>query len=137
MMVDPSQIGSRAAGTLRGGARRLSRVGRGAGSFIAGKASAVVNRSRSPKDLDDRTLKSKVESEIFRSEDAPKGAVDVQVVDGVVELRGQVKRPEDKKELEEEARAIPEVRDVRNLLHLPNTPAPGRADSPGRLRSRT
>jgi osmotically-inducible protein OsmY len=135
-MVDPSQIGSRAAGTLRGGARRLSRAGRGVGSFVAGKASAVVNRSRGPKDLDDRTLKSKVESEIFRSEDAPKATVNVQVVDGVVELRGQVKRPEDKKELEEEARAIPEVREVRNLLHLPKTPAPGRADSPGRLRDR-
>jgi hypothetical protein len=135
-MVDPKQIGSRAAGTVRKGTRRVERAGRGMGSLVAGKASAIVNGSRGPKDLDDRTLKAKVESEIFRSEDAPKGTVDVQVVDGVVELRGQVKRPEVKRELEEEALAIPEVRDVRNLLHLPKTPAPGRADSPGRLKRR-
>jgi len=82
--------------------------------------------------MDDRTLKNKVESELFRDADAPKASVDVQVVDGVVELRGEVKRPEIKEALEAEARKVPEVRDVRNLLHLPKTPAPTRADSPGR-----
>lgn len=59
------------------------------------------------------------------------------VVDGVVELRGEVKRPDIKKALEAQARSVPEVREVRNLLHLPKTPAPGRADSPGKQRTRS
>jgi hypothetical protein len=80
--------------------------------------------------MDDTTLARKVETEIFRAADAPKGSVDVSVVDGVVELRGEVKTPELVNELEEKARAVPEVRDVENLLHLPKTPAPTRSDTP-------
>jgi osmotically-inducible protein OsmY len=133
-MADTKQLLDRGGGALRSGSRQLVRVGRAATSFAAGKAKAVANRGSEPKDLDDRTLKSKVETEIFREEGAPKGSVDVNVVDGVVELRGQVKRPEDKKALEAKARKVPEVRDVNNLLHLPKTPAPTRADSPGRQR---
>ena len=87
--------------------------------------------------MDDQTLKSKVETEIFRSTDASKGSVNVGVVDGVVELRGEVKRPQIKKALEASARKVPEVRDVSNLLHLPKTPAPGRADSPGRQKQKS
>jgi len=105
-------------------------------SFAQGKISAVANRNPDPKDLNDQTLKAKVESEIFRAEDAPKGSVNVQVANGVVELRGEVKQPDDKEQLEDEVRAIPEVRDVRNMLHLPKVPAPGRADSPGRQKRR-
>jgi osmotically-inducible protein OsmY len=135
-MADWKQPLTQAAGTARSIGRRVERAGRAAESFARGKVSAVTNRSREPKDLNDETLKAKVESEIFRSEDAPKGSVDVLVADGVVELRGEVKRPEDKKELEDEARAIPEVRDVKNMLHLPKVPAPGRADSPGRQKRR-
>jgi osmotically-inducible protein OsmY len=135
-VADWKQPLNRTAGTARTIGRRVERAGRAAESFARGKISAVTHRSREPKDLNDETLKAKVESEIFRSEDAPKGSVDVLVVDGVVELRGEVKRPEDKKELEAQARAIPEVRDVKNMLHLPVVPAPGRADSPGRQKRR-
>ena len=104
---------------------------RGIASTISGKVQAVRRGSSGPKPgMDDVTLARKVETELLRDEDAPKGQVDVSAVDGVVELRGQVKRPEDVKELEAKARKIPEVRDVRNLLHLPKTPSPTRADSP-------
>jgi osmotically-inducible protein OsmY len=134
--MNTKQALDRVGGLIRSTARRAERLGRGTGSFVAGKASAVTNRSGPKPGMDDQTLKSKVETEIFRAEDAPKGSVDVSVVDGVVELRGEVKRPKIKKDLESQARGIPEVRDVRNLLHLPNTPAPGRADSPGRQKSK-
>jgi hypothetical protein len=77
--------------------------------------------------MDDVTLARGVETELFRGAGAPKGSVDVTAVDGVVELRGQVKRPEDVKHLEARTRAVPEVRDVRNLLQLPS---PTRTDSP-------
>jgi BON domain-containing protein len=89
-------------------------------------------RSTKPKDLPDVTIARKVESEIFRGEDRPKDKVDVNVVDGEVYLRGEVKTPDLINALETEARQIPEVKQVHNLLHLPNTPAPTRADTPKR-----
>ena|SRR5215210_4327572 len=130
--MDTNQTTDRIGGLVRSVARRAAQVGRRATSFVSGKASALTSRPKPKPGMDDRTLKNKVESELFRDADAPKASVDVQVVDGVVELRGEVKRPEIKEALEAEARKVPEVRDVRNLLHLPKTPAPTRADSPGR-----
>ena len=47
-----------------------------------------------PKTFDDQTLKAKVESEVFRPADSPKGDVDVNVENSVVFLRGQVERQE-------------------------------------------
>jgi osmotically-inducible protein OsmY len=73
---------------------------------------------------DDVTLARKVETEIFRSPDVPKGDINVNAVDGVVYLRGQVEGPDLIRELEDQARKVQGVRDVRNLLHPPGTPAP-------------
>jgi osmotically-inducible protein OsmY len=106
----------------------IDRAVRGVTSFAFGKAKAVANRNPEPKrGMSDATLKSKVETELFRDETVPKGQIEVTVVNGIVELRGQVKRPDDKTELGAQAEAIPEVREVRNLLHLPKTPAPTRS----------
>jgi hypothetical protein len=91
-------------------------------------------RSSQPKDLDDVTLARKVETEVFRLRDAPKRSVVVTVVDGVVELRGEVKRPAHVNTIEARVRAIPEVKGVENLLHLAKTPAPTRTDTPARQR---
>ena len=86
--------------------------------------------SQTPKDLDDVGLARKVESVIFRDDSIPKGKIDVNAADGVVWLRGEAKTPEMIKGLEREAAAIPEVKKIENLLHLPKTPAPTRSDTP-------
>jgi hypothetical protein len=86
--------------------------------------------SRAPKDLDDVALARKVETIIFRDDAVPKGHIDVNCADGVVWLRGEAKTPDMIKALELQAAAIPEVRQVENLLHLPKTPAPTRTDTP-------
>jgi hypothetical protein len=83
-------------------------------------------RSSVPKDLDDVGLARKVETIIFRDDNVPKGHIDVNAADGVVWLRGQAKTPEMIKALERQCAAIPEVRQVENMLHLPKTPAPTR-----------
>jgi len=80
---------------------------------------------------DDNTLKSKVESEIFRDADAPKGSVDVSVVNGIVELRGQVPDASQSEALELKTRMVSGVRDVRNLLHLPGETPPNIVGTPG------
>ena len=82
--------------------------------------------SAAPKDLDDVSLARKVETVIFRDDSVPKGKIDVNAAAGVVWLRGEAKTPDMIKALEREAAAIPEVRKVENLLHLPKTPAPTR-----------
>jgi hypothetical protein len=86
--------------------------------------------SQAPKDLDDVALARKVETIIFRDETVPKGKIDVNAAEGIVWLRGEAKTPDMIKALERQTAAIPEVRQVENLLHLPKTPAPTRTDTP-------
>ena len=73
---------------------------------------------------DDVTLARKVETEIFRPADAPKGSVSVNAENGVVFLRGVVEQRDWIERLGAEAEAVGGVKEVRNLLHLPGTDAP-------------
>ena len=79
--------------------------------------------TRRPKQLDDATITDKVETILFRDPSVDKGKIDVNTANGKVWLRGEARTPEQIKELEAKARAIPEVKQVENLLHLPKTPA--------------
>jgi osmotically-inducible protein OsmY len=72
---------------------------------------------------DDATLAHKVESEIFRGVDVPKGQINVNAEEGVVFLRGEADTPELIDELEAKTRKVKGVRAVENLLHLPEAPA--------------
>jgi len=98
------------------------------------RAAQQRRASQQPKDLDDVAITRKVETEIFRGGDVDKGKIDVNTADGVVWLRGVAKNPEQIKELEAKPAAIPEVKRVENLLHLPKTPAPTRTDTPSTQR---
>jgi osmotically-inducible protein OsmY len=72
----------------------------------------------------DASLAAKVESELFRDPDLPKGDININVEQGVVVLRGEVADAGTSERLEKSARAIPGVWEVENLLHLPGEPAP-------------
>jgi osmotically-inducible protein OsmY len=82
----------------------------------AGKVKGAASSVKST-DYDDVTLARKVESELFRPADAPKGQVSVNVNDGVVELRGELPDQKQIDELGANAKKVDGVRDVRNLLH--------------------
>ena len=117
----------RLGGLTRTARQRGERAASYAASQAAGKAEAVkhpVSAQEPPPD--DVTLARKVETEIFRPEDAPKGQVNVQAVDGVVELRGEVDDPDAIEEIVSKAERIPGVRKVENLMHTPGTEAPTR-----------
>jgi osmotically-inducible protein OsmY len=115
----------RSSGAARQGARRVARLGRRGGAEAYGVTQKVRHRKEEPKPQpDDVTLARKVETEIFRSAEVPKGKINVNAVDGVVELRGEADRPEMIRDLEDQVRSIPGVQDVRNMLHLPESPAP-------------
>lgn len=71
----------------------------------------------------DAVLAQKVMTELFRDQRIPKGDINVNAENGIVQLRGQVKHPEEILEIEGRVRRIPGVVEVENLLHLPGTPA--------------
>jgi osmotically-inducible protein OsmY len=75
---------------------------------------------------DDVTLTQKVESEIFRDVDVPKGQVNVNAENGKIYLRGEVGKPELIEDLEQRARKVQGVQEVENLLHLPGAEAPSK-----------
>ena len=124
MISSIKPVVQRGFGVARTVIRQGERVGRKAVSDSVGLVERVRHARPSPKPgMDDVTLARKVETEIFRPAVWPKEAINVNVVDGVVQLRGEVKRPDDIKKIEQEVRRIPEVRDVQNLLHTPGSPA--------------
>jgi osmotically-inducible protein OsmY len=140
-LFDPVD-GKRRRKTLRDQAlarvRRLARRGAQQARYAQGKVQGAVHEATSDSPTtgttsrtmdDDRTLADRVRSEIFRRPDAPKGSVNVTVVDGIVHLRGEVDDTEQIERLLEDARNVPGVRTVENLLHVPGVPAPtgGRA----------
>lgn len=110
--------------------------------YAAGIAKGAVHAATSPlrrdrREYDDVTLARKVETELFRPADAPKGSVSVNVQHGIVELRGQVKRPEDIKALGDATAAIEGVKGVNNLLHTAGSPAKhSPASDPDEVRAR-
>jgi osmotically-inducible protein OsmY len=64
----------------------------------------------------DQALAERVKSEIFQPADAPKGSINVNVENGVVYLRGEVKQPDQIRKLVEQAGAVDGVSAVENLL---------------------
>jgi osmotically-inducible protein OsmY len=106
--------------------RRGRELGRAAGS-VQSEAQGLVQKAKHRKveekleDPNDATLARKVETEIFRDPDVPKGQIDVNAEDGVVILRGEVENDKLIKDLEERTRSVQGVTEVENLLHTPGT----------------
>ena len=114
-------------GLLDTASKPLRQVG-SVGRFATQKGTGLLHEARSRLgrsggDLNDPAIARKVETVVFRSPGVDKGKIDVNVVDGVVFLRGTAKNPAQVRSIEAAARGVPEVVDVENLLHLPNTPA--------------
>ena len=88
---------------------------------VVGRAKGAVSSVGGGRDYDDVTLARKVESELFRPDDVPKGSISINVNDGVVELRGELPDPKQIDELGDNAKKIDGVKDVRNLLSSTNS----------------
>jgi osmotically-inducible protein OsmY len=114
----------RAAGMVRSTWRRSGRALRLVQAHAYGARKQLEHREEAPKDLDDVTLAHKIETEIFRDAEVPKGQINVNVQAGVAQLRGEVPNPDMLEALIEKTRKVQGVRDVESLLHLPGTPAP-------------
>ena len=119
-----NQTKDKTVSTVKSSASDLAGTARPA----ANKAQGVVHAATPPTPgngaHDDITLARKVETEIFRSPDAPKSGVSVNVENGVVFLRGTVDDQAWIDRLGTDARQVQGVKEVRNLLHRPGTPTP-------------
>jgi osmotically-inducible protein OsmY len=113
----------RAAGTSRIVA---ALAGAGVQLLLAKRAAHDATAKPAPP-ADDNTLADRVRTEVLRRADAPKGAVDVSVVDGVVQLRGELSRLEDIERLISAAGGVPGVRGVESMLHLHGVGTPSGA----------
>jgi hypothetical protein len=120
-LLDPVRGGERRSGLLRRLPAQVRELvpsaATGGGGTDAGPAPLAGNP-------DDARLTDKVETEIFRDADVPKGDINVNVEFGKVVLRGQVESQELIDDLVARTRGIEGVNAVENLLHLPGEPAP-------------
>jgi osmotically-inducible protein OsmY len=97
------------------------------GGQLKGAATgATPGAGRAPAEerLNDPALARKVESEIFRDGELPKGDISINAEYGVIYLRGKVDSEDAREELAKRARAVEGVRAVENLTHLPSEAAP-------------
>jgi hypothetical protein len=125
----------RTVARLRRGGRRSVLSARRTQSHALGVVKRTFRPGRGRKaPLDDATLAHKVETELFRREEVPKGHISVNAEEGVVFLRGAVERQEEIERIDSLVQRIAGVRAVENLLHTPGTPAP--ASRPKLLRER-
>jgi hypothetical protein len=117
----------RLGAALRRFERRGGRAVRRAESNAYGVWQRATHAGSEPPPADDETLKSKVETELFGRPDVAKGKIVVNVEDGVVVLRGEVKDLGQMTELAHQALKVAGVAGVQNLLHLPQEPPPNKA----------
>jgi hypothetical protein len=123
-----AKLGDRLAGAVRRGQTQLTRLSGRLASQGYGTSQRITHIWSGPP-VDEVALKQRVESEIFRDPQVPKGDINLDVRGGVVVIRGQVKRPEQIEVLERDVRRVPGVTRVENLLHVEGTPAPNKAES--------
>lgn len=78
---------------------------------------------------DDQTLRDRVESEIFRDTETSRENININVVNGVVTVRGELPNQGEIDALVKRIQGIANVRGVESFLHLPGTPAPNKVES--------
>jgi osmotically-inducible protein OsmY len=118
-----ARLADQAAAGARRLAHRAGQIGRLQAGRLEGVAEELLHRGDARPILNDASLAKKVETELFRSRGVPKGAINVNVEDGVVVLRGEVGDESLRDRLEGLAGKVEGVEAVRNLLHLPGEPA--------------
>jgi osmotically-inducible protein OsmY len=117
--------------------RELDKRARYAAGTATGVARRATGSGSGTAELNNTALARKVESVIFRPEDAPKGRVSVNAEGSVVFLRGEVENQDQIDGLVRSAEHVEGVSEVRNLMHLPGEAAPTKDDPLSRLEAET
>jgi hypothetical protein len=112
---------------LRRGWKAVNELGARTGANASALPQRMVSLRSGPRPADDLTLRDRVESEVFRNGDLPKGQINLDVESGVVTIRGQVENAFQIASVEKAVLKVPGVVGVENLLHVDGTPAPNTA----------
>jgi BON domain len=118
----------RIGGFARHTSHRAERVVRGIRAKTTGWSRKVTHLRVASPSVDDSTLRDRVESELFRDPDVPKANINLDVAGGRVTLRGQVRWPEQIREITSRVARMPGVQNVQSFLHLEGTEAPNKAE---------
>lgn len=119
-----------AIAAIRRPAARAARQAANKRVYLRGRAVGAVRRvTATPLPPgDDRTLADKVRSEVLGASRFSRRAINLDAVNGVVALRGELDHPEDIRDVVAAVEKVPGVRRVDNLLHLPKTAPPNVKD---------
>lgn len=127
-----ARAASRAAGMVRRPLRKAADRAGDKSEFLQERAQGVMHEMRHgdepPADLD-QTLAHKVESEVLGREEFRKHVINVNAVDGVVTLRGQIDSKDEIEDIKKAVSKVAGVKEVRSFLHTPGTPAPNKAEA--------
>jgi len=122
-----AQFADWSAARLRRGWRALNQLGSRTSANAAAFPQRMVSLRSGPRPVDDLTLRDRVESEVFRNPDLPKGQINFDVNSAIVTIRGQVDNAFQIASVEKAVLKVPGVGGVENLLHVEGTPAPNKA----------
>ena len=119
------------AARLRQGTKTIGQLGRYSSNTAAAlpKRMVSIRSGKPPVDEGDLTLRDRIESEVFRNPELPKGDINFDVNAGVVTIRGAVDNAFRIATIEKAVFNVPGVTGVENLLHVSGTPAPNKAEA--------
>lgn len=116
----------RLAAVMRRRRRELGQKARYVGGQMEGVGHRMTGAGQGQVPADDRTLESKIQSEVLGGDEFGDASINVMVADGIVDLRGELRTPDDINRLEAAVAAVPGVQRVDNHVRLPNTANSGR-----------
>jgi osmotically-inducible protein OsmY len=119
----------RASSMMQRGAETASGAAQYAGGHVTGVIRETAPHQPDNPNPDDITLKDRIESELFRDPRFSREHLNILVVDGVVDLHGQLPAQDQIDEVLRIVSDIPNVRGVMSYLHLPGTPAPNKEEA--------
>jgi hypothetical protein len=127
-----AQTRDRLAATFRRVGREAGRRGRWSQGPITGLAARVAGALSSREPMNDATLTAKVESELFRDAEVPKGRININAENGTVILRGVAESRDQIEQLLAQTASIAGVRVARSLLRTEDEPVETAIERPGK-----
>jgi BON domain-containing protein len=114
---------------VRRGWRSVNQLTREAQSNAGGLSQRMISLRSGRGPVDDLTLRDRVESEVFRNRNLPKGQINFDVESAIVTIRGQVDNALQIATVEKAVLKVPGVNGVENLLHVQGSPAPNKQEA--------
>jgi gas vesicle protein len=115
---------------IRDGSRSIAQLTRYSTNTAGALPKRMVSLSSAQRPTpDDLTLKDRIESEVFRDPELPKGDINFDVNSGIVTIRGAVDNAFRIATIEKAVFKVPGVSGVENLLHVTGTAAPNKAEA--------